>query len=110
EQIEVLKGQIQYYEESAAMSAIAVQIKSQASVQPLEIGGWQPVGVARNAVQSLIDTLQFLGSALIWIILFFLPVALVIFLPLYLIARFFRRNRKAKAQPPIPPTTPQTPA
>jgi hypothetical protein len=110
EQIEVLKGQIQYYKESAALSAIAVQIKAQASVQPLEIGGWQPVGVARNALQALIDTLKFLASAAIWIILFLLPVALVIFLPLYLVWRLIRRNRKGKKQAPPPSATPPTPA
>jgi hypothetical protein len=110
EQIEVLKGQIQYYKESAALSAIAVQIKAQASVQPLEIGGWQPVGVARNAVQALIDTLQFLGSAAIWLFLFALPVALVIFLPLRLLWWLLRRGRKPKMQTPISPPAPQSPA
>ena len=89
------------------MSAVAVQIKALASVQPLEIGGWQPVGVARNAVQALINTLQFLGSALIWIALFAVPVGLVILVPLYVIARLFRR-RKPKAQ--APPVEPQAQA
>ncbi|MBE0696557.1 MAG: DUF4349 domain-containing protein, partial [Anaerolineaceae bacterium] len=49
QQIEVLKGQIQYYKESAALSAITVQIQAQAAVQPLEVGGWKPVGVAKQA-------------------------------------------------------------
>ncbi len=108
-QIEVIKGQIQYYKESAAMSAIAVQIKALASVQPLEIGGWQPVGVARDATQSLIDTFQFLGSAVIWLIIYVLPVGLVIFLPLRLLWWLFRRNRKPK-MPVATPPAPQTPA
>jgi archaellum component FlaC len=114
EQIEVIKGQIQYYKESAAMSAIAVQIKALASIQPLEIGGWRPAGVARDAAQALIDTLQFLGSAAIWLIIFFVPVGLVIFLPLRLLWWLIRRNRKPKqqapaSQPPSPPA-PQNPA
>lgn len=103
EQIEVIKGQIQYYQESAAMSSIAVQIRAAASVQPLEIGGWQPVGVARDAAQALINTLQFVGSAAIWLILYVLPVGLVIFLPLRFLWWLFRRNRKKPAQPPTPP-------
>jgi hypothetical protein len=106
EQIEVLKGQIQYYQESAAMSSIAVQIRSLASVQPIEIGGWQPVGVARDALQTLIDTLQFLGSAAIWIILYILPVGLLIFLPLRFLWWLFRRNRKNQAPPAVPPAPP----
>jgi hypothetical protein len=43
-EIEMIKGQIRYYREAAALSAISVIIQSQESVQPLEIGGWQPVG------------------------------------------------------------------
>lgn len=104
EQIEVIKGQIQYYEESAAMSSIAVTIWASEAVQPLEIGGWEPVGVARDAVQALIDTTQFLGSAAIWLIIYVLPVALLIFLPIRFLWWLFRRNRK-----PAPPKQAPTP-
>jgi hypothetical protein len=104
EQIEVMKGQIQYFEESAALSSIAVQIMAEAAVQPLEIGGWQPVGVARDAVQALIDTVQFLASAAIWVALFALPVALLIFLPLRGLWVLFRRSRRGKVASAPPPS------
>lgn len=110
EQIEVIKGQIKYYDEAAALSAISVQIKAQASVQPLEIGGWQPEGVARNALQALINTMQFLASATIWLILFALPVGLLIFLPFWFLWWLFylrgkknRRKNASAANPPPPP-------
>jgi hypothetical protein len=45
EQIEVIKGQMKYYEQSAAMSAVSVELIPNEAVQPLSIGGWQPVGV-----------------------------------------------------------------
>ncbi len=108
-QIEVLKGQIQYYEEAAALSSIDIRIQAQAAVQPLQVGGWKPVGVARNALQALIDTLQFLGSATIWIIIFVLPVGLVIFIPIRILWWLIRRatkNRRKPAPPAMPPTTP----
>jgi hypothetical protein len=98
EQIEVVKGQIQYYEQAAALSAISVNISADAALQPLTIGGWQPVGVARDALQSLINSLQWLATAIIWIVIGLLPVLLIIFVPLYLIFRSirrWRRNRKA---------------
>ena len=107
----MIKGQIQYYKDLAAMSAIAVTIQAQAAVQPLEIGGWQPVGVARSAAQALIDTMQIFGNAAIWIVLYVLPVGLLIFLPLRLLWFLIRRGRKN--QPPkvqAPPSAPQTPA
>jgi hypothetical protein len=104
EQIEVTKGQIQYYEQSARLSSISTNILPTELVEPLSIGGWQPVGVARNAVQALINGLQILVNAGIWLVLFMLPILLVIFLPLFFIARALlrwraRRKEKQVAQP-----------
>ncbi|GAP14145.1 hypothetical protein LARV_01910 [Longilinea arvoryzae] len=97
-QIETTKGQMKYYEDAAALSAITVTIQAEEAVQPLQLGGWKPVGTARNAVQALVDTLQFLGSAAIWIVIYILPVGLVIGLPIWLIVRGIRRaKRRAKA-------------
>ena len=81
ENIEIIKGQMQYYERSAALSSISVDIQADAAVQPLTIGGWQPVGVAKRAVQALINTLKFLGNVAIWLCLFMLPVVLVLYFP-----------------------------
>ncbi len=110
EQIEVIKGQIQYYEQSATLSAISVELLANEAVQPLTIGSWQPVGVAKLAVQTLINTLKFLVNAAIWILLYVLPVLLVIFviffLPLYLVWRVYRRRRDKRKE--NAPTT-QTP-
>jgi hypothetical protein len=100
EQIEVLKGQIKYYEESAALSAINVQIMAQSAVQPLTIGSWKPEGVARDAIQALINTLKFLANLLIWLVLLALPVGLLVGIPLWLIIRAMRRNRR-KAAPVV---------
>ena len=100
EQIEVIKGQIKYYEESAKFSSITTELIADAAVQPIEIGGWKPEGVARQAIESLLRTMQFLISALIWIIIYLLPVLLVLFLifilPLILIFRAWRKRRSAK--------------
>ena len=98
EQIEVTKGQIKYYEESAALSAISVNIQSLECVAPLTIGKWQPVGVARDAIQALVNTLKFLANAAIWIILFFVPVGLVIYFPLRFLWKGLKRLFKGKAQ------------
>lgn len=109
EQIEVIKGQIQYYEQAAALSEIAVDLLANEAVQPLTIGGWQPVGVAKNAVQALINTLKFLVNVAIWVIILVIPVAgifyLVFVLPLTLVWRAWRRRRKIRKQTaqPTPP-------
>ena len=98
EQIEVLKGQIQYYEESAALSAISVQLIASAADQPITIGGWEPVGVAKDAIQALVNALQGLVNALIWLVLYALPVALVIGIPLWFIFRALRRRWAARSK------------
>lgn len=91
EQIEVIKGQMKYYEQSAALSSISVNIQANEAVQPLKIGNWQPVGVAKKAIQALINTLKFLANALIWIGLYILPVALILFFPIRWIWRGLKK-------------------
>ncbi len=91
EQIEVIKGQMKYYEQSAALSSISVDIQADEAVQPLKIGNWQPVGVAKKAIQALINTLKVIANALIWIGLYILPVVLVLFFPARWIWKGFKK-------------------
>jgi len=102
EQIEVIKGQIRYYDESAALSAVTVRLTADEAIQPLQIGGWQPAGVAKDAVEALFDALRFFGNAAIWIVIFMLPVLIILAIPvvllLFVIRSFVRRNRAKKAE------------
>ena len=100
EQIELIKGQMQYYEQSAALSAISVNIQANEAVQPLKIGNWQPVGVAKRAIQALINTLEFIANLLIWIALYILPVVLVLYFPVRWIWKGLKKlfTRKKKNQ------------
>jgi hypothetical protein len=106
EQIEVLKGQIKYYEESAAMSAITVTLRAKEAVAPITIGTWKPEGVARDAIRALIRAYQALVSGAIWLVLFCLPVALPIGIVGWLIWRGFRRWRRTRRQAPKSETKP----
>ncbi len=97
EQIEVLKGQIKYYEQSAALSSVSIDLIADEAIQPLTIGRWQPQGVAKDAVQALINGFKFIVNALIWVVIFVLPMALVVYgvfiWPLSLLWRTWRRRR-----------------
>jgi hypothetical protein len=110
EQIEVIKGQIKYYEESAALSSISTELIASEAAQPLTIGGWEPEGVIKNAVQALINTLQFIVDALIWFILYLLPVLLVlyliVFLPISFVWKRWRRRRAERKQAAAPTENP----
>jgi hypothetical protein len=101
EQIEVIKGEIQYYEQSSALSAITVNFIANEAFQPLTIGGWQPGGVAKQAIQALISAFKSIVNAAIWIALFILPtlalIGIVFVLPAYLLWRVWRRRRAARA-------------
>ncbi|MEN6482518.1 MAG: DUF4349 domain-containing protein, partial [Anaerolineaceae bacterium] len=99
EQIEVTKGQIRYYEESSALSAITIRIQAKEAIQPITVAGWTPVGVARDAIQALINAAQFLVDAFIWILLLVVPVLILIFIPIYLVYLLIRaiiRRQKRK--------------
>lgn len=108
EQIEVIKGQMQYYEQSAAKSAISVQIAAKASTQPITVAGWEPKGVALDAVRALVSFLKGFVDFLIRLVITVLPIlivlGLVIGLPIYLLVRWLVRRNKAKKNqlPPVP--------
>ena len=96
EQIEIIKGRMQYFEQAAALSKIDVSITADEAVQPIQVGGWQPSGVAKEAIEALIQTLQFLVNAGIWFVLCVLPVGLLIGLPLYFVGSLALRARKRR--------------
>jgi hypothetical protein len=104
--IEVLKGQIQYDQQAAQLSAITVHIVAEETIKPIQVGGWKPQGVARDAIQNLIYFWQGFVNFLIDFFLFVLPVLITIAIPLvilFLILRWIFRlifKRKPKAEAP----------
>ncbi len=98
EQIEVIKGQMQYIEQSASLSQISVDLIPDEISQPLQIGGWRPEGTAKRALQSLIQALQWIADVGIWLVICVLPVALILGLPAYFVIRAIVRRRRAKKE------------
>lgn len=109
EQIELVKGQMKYYEEAAALSAISIRIVAEATIQPIEIGGWEPQGVARDAIQDLIYFWQGFVDFLIYFVLNTVPVLITIGIPLYLVFLGVRalyrkmRGNKKKVEEKVEP-------
>lgn len=96
-EIEALKGRMQYLEQSSAFSSIAVNVTPDELAQPIQVGGWQPSGVAKEAVEALINMLQVLANAAIWFVLFALPILLVIAIPFVLLIWIIKRLRRREA-------------
>ncbi len=103
EEIEVTKGQIKYFEESASLSAITVELIPDVAAQPLQIGGWKPEGTAKQALEALIRGLQTLADGLIWLGICGVPAAILLGLPAWAGIRAARRRRaKQSGQAPKP--------
>ena len=103
-QIESIKGQMKYYEESSSTSLINVTLIAEETIKPLEIGGWKPEGVARDAIQSLIKFWQGFVNFLIGLFLLVIPILITIFGPIALIiwaviVLVRRRRRTARVSP-----------
>ena len=101
EQIEVTKGQIKYYEESAALSSISVRIQAHEAVNPITVAGWKPSVTISRALQALVNALQAIVDGAIWLILLIIPILIIILLPFYLVFLLVRalvRRNKRKRQ------------
>jgi hypothetical protein len=101
EQAEVLRGQIKYYAEAAAFSAIAIQLRAPVPVveYPAPRPAWQRA--FDNASEALGEMLEATSALLIWLGVFLLPTLLIYvspFVGLWLFARWLR-NRRAAGTP-----------
>src|SRR6266508_875499 len=95
-QIEQLKGRKQFLERSASLSTISVTLSPLPAIVPI-IGeeGWQPLGVARDALRGLVSFGQGLATLMI-VALVWAPV----WLPIVLFGLWLsRRLRRRVAQP-----------
>ena len=106
QEIEQVKGRMQYLERSSAMATISVTLTPDELSRPVEVAGWRPQGTAKRAVEALLNTLKFLGNALIWIVIYIVPVLAVVGGVVYLVRKgwsrlFGRRKRAAKTVEPL---------
>jgi len=107
EQIEVLQGQLKYYDEAARLSALSVNIQAKEAFEPITIAGWQPGLEAQKALQALVNGLKSLVNLLIWFIIFVAPILLIIALPVYFILRFIRKRCAATKTQGVKSTPPK---
>jgi len=96
EQIEIIKGQIKYYDESVSTSSITLQIQSKETIAPITVAGWQPSGVARDALQALLDFGKGLVNFLIWLVILVVPIVLLFGLPIFFLVRWLKRRSTAR--------------
>lgn len=100
-QIEVIKGRIQYLDQSSKLSEITMDLMPDIASEPVKVGPWSPLATVKAAYRTLVVALQAAADAAIWAAICLLPVALVLGLPAYFIVRRWlrRRSRKAESAP-----------
>jgi Domain of unknown function (DUF4349) len=99
-QIEQIKGQQQYLENTSSLATFTLQLVPHEEVTVIE-EGWNPGSTARTALHSLVQALQALADIAIYLFLFFLPVVVLLVLPLvilFLIGRRIWRRRTPRKQ------------
>ncbi|MFZ2152470.1 MAG: DUF4349 domain-containing protein [Microgenomates group bacterium] len=81
QQIDSIKGQQKYYEQSAKLTKISIYLSTDELALPYApTNTWRPAVVFKEAVRSLIGSLRSLGNLLIWGIVYvpvLIPVGLV---------------------------------
>jgi hypothetical protein len=90
-QIETTKGRMQYLSQLSAFSTINLELVPDAIAKPVVEPGWQPVVVMRDAGRSLVNALKFLATALIWIVIYIVPVVSIFVLCAYAAWKMLRR-------------------
>jgi hypothetical protein len=90
QEIEQIKGQMQYLERTASMSLINVYLKPEATAKPLVSAGWSALETLKSAVRGIVIFGQGLAISVIW---------LLIFIPVWGTALgiiYWRRRRRKK--------------
>jgi hypothetical protein len=112
-QIEQIEGRMRYLANQSALSTITIDLTPDVLYQPVSIGGWQPQGVAKEALQALIVTMQGLINVVIWLLVFALPLLIIFLIPLVamvsIVRWWWKRRQGKKPATPKPAKTPPAP-
>lgn len=111
-QIEQLEGRMRYLANQAALSTITVNLTPDVLYQPVSVAGWEPQGVAKEALQALVTALKGLVNLAIWLIILVLPLLIILLLPVVVvivIIRWWWKRRQAKKETKTGAAKPTTP-
>ena len=90
-EIEQIKGQMQYLEQTSSMSLISVRLEPEATAKPLVRAGWSALEALKSAVRGIVIFGQWL---------FYVGVWLIAFIPVWgtVLGIIYWRRRRKKAQ------------
>jgi len=92
-EIEKTQGRILYLSQMTALSTINVDLVPDILAAPVVEPGWQPVATVKAASRSLLKSLKGVADALIWVLIYILPLGLLFAALALLIRTVWRRLR-----------------
>jgi len=104
QQIDRTQSRITTLENLTNLATITVELVPDALAQPLTAGRWRPLTAVRAAFRALLNTLKGLFEAVIWLLIYVVPVVLALALPVLGVAIGVRavRKRIGPGKPPTP--------
>lgn len=90
-EIEQYQAQLESLEERVSLSAINLELRPTEAARPVVADLWSPGDVARSSARSLIVVLQALAGFAIFFVIVVVPVALLVGVPAWGIAKWWER-------------------
>jgi hypothetical protein len=106
-EIERTKGRMQYLSTMTAMATANVDLVPDALAKPVVEPGWRPLETLKDAGRALVNALKGLVNALIWIVIYVLPLLIVIAIPVVLVVLVIRWLVRRSRRRPQAPTSGQ---
>ena len=100
-EIETLQGRKNLLDNQIGFSTIWIELIPDSINRPIVEEAWSANGPARNALRTLVQTLQGLMTALIWALLYLVPLLLVFLIPLAILiwlVRYWMGRRRKKGE------------
>lgn len=108
-EIEQFQAQLESLEKRVSLSTINLVLRPTEAARPVLADRWSPTDLARNSARSLIGVLQALGGFAIFFVIVVLPVSVVVAIPVWGVARLWRRSGVGRiGQSPAPPDNIET--
>lgn len=86
-QIESIESQLKYYSNQTDYSTVTISVAQNSEGAMIEDDTWKPLGVLKNALRTFVGVLKGLGSAIIWLVVFGVPIVIVVLLVRYIVKR-----------------------
>lgn len=86
-EIERIESQLKNYSDKTDYSTVSISVVQNNAGAMIEDDKWKPLGVLKNALRALVAVLKSLGSLLIWLVVFGIPTAVIVFAVRYIVKK-----------------------